>query len=201
MKRQLFMATVAIASFGMFAQRAHAHAHSIGFENAGPGAVSIWLGTYQHGGHHNEGSMQLQGVNGTSFGPIVSPFNLLVNAKPAGLIDGTTNFYVSGAGNAPLVGSETTWLTSVCPACGPANHWQGATFSGLAAGDYQFTWIPIANPSAEWSPYANAMNGVFTLTGAVVNPPTTSVPEPTTLSLLGLGLLGFASRAWRRRQA
>lgn len=201
MKKARFLfiyASLVVACLGL-AGKASAHAISIGFENAGPGAVTIWLGTYQHGGHHNEGSMQLQGVLGTVYGPTVSLFNLLtgtgVGFKPAGLIDGTTNFYVQGAGgNTPLVNSDASWLAAF-PGL-PANHWQGVTFAGLSPGDYQFTWIPAVNPTAEWSPWSTSMNGIFNLSGQVVNP---SIPEPASLALIGLGLAGLA--AARKRKA
>ena len=201
MKRtQYFFICVSLmAAFLGFAGKAGAHAISIGFENAGPGAVTVWLGTYQHGGHHNEGSMQLQGVLGTVFGPAISPFNLLtgtgVGFKPAGLIDGVTNFFVQGAGgNTPLVNSDASWL-AVFPSL-PANHWQGVTFAGLSPGDYQFTWIPAVNPTAEWSPWSTSMDGIFKLSGRVVNP---GIPEPASLALIGLGLAGLA--AARKRKA
>lgn len=204
-KSVLAVAVGAVALFGAV-QEAAAHAHSIGYENAGPGTVNIWLGTYSHGGHHLEGSLNLLGVNGTTFASTTVPFTMLTadGNKPAGLIDGTTNFYVSTPLNVPgpLVGSETIWLTSLCSACGPANHWQGVTFSGLSAGDYQFTYVPIANPSAEWTPYNSSLNGIFSLTGDIVNPPA-AIPEPETYAMLlaGLGLLSFAARRRRRRSA
>lgn len=193
----------AVALFGL-AGKANAHAHSIGYANAGPGSVTVWLGTYNHGGHHLEGSLNLVGVNGNPFASTTVPFTLLTGTgvafKPAGLIDGVTNFYVSTPLNVdgPLVGSETTWLTTLCPACGPANHWQGATFNGLAAGDYQFTYVPIANPTAEWTPYNNSLNGIFSISGQVINP---AIPEPETYALMlaGLGVVGFMAR--RRKAA
>jgi PEP-CTERM motif len=183
------------------AANANAHSISIGFENAGPGAVTVWLGTYNHGGHHLEGNMQLDGVLGTVYGPNVQPFTLLTSTgevfKPGGLIDGVTNFFVQGTGignNDPLVGTDASWLATF-PGL-TANHWQGATFAGLSPGDYQFNWIPIANPTAEWSPYSQSMNGIFHLSGTVINP--NPIPEPTTMLLLGFGLISFAKISRRK---
>ena len=197
-KKTTLAALIGAAAMLGAAGNANAHAFSIGYENAGANAATVWLGTYNHGGNTNEGSLNLVGVNGNTFASTTMAYNLLVTAKPAGLIDGTTNFFVSTPSgvSGPLVGSDTIWLTSLCPSCGPANHWQGATFTGLSAGDYKFTYVPRANPTAEWTPYNDSLNGVFTISGRVLNP----VPEPETYALMlaGLGVVGFMAR--RRKQ-
>lgn len=197
-KKTTLAALIGAAAMLGAAGNANAHAFSIGYENAGANAVTVWMGTYNHGVITNEGSLNLVGVNGNTFASTTVAYNQLVTSKPAGLIDGTTNFFVSTPlnVNGPLVGSDATWLSSLCPACGPANHWQGVTFSGLAAGDYQFTYVARPNPTAEWTPYNDSLNGIFTISGTVLNP----VPEPETYALMlaGLGVVGYMAR--RRKQ-
>ena len=210
MKRNLTLGMiVAISSItGLVGgQKAEAHATSIGYENGGAaGTINIWLGTYNHGSHHLEGSMNLVGVNGNPYssttvaftlgagvGPTPTFDGLAANpatTKPAGLVDGVTNFF------APC-SDFTAPLLSTDPNCfGGVNHWQGAVFTGLTAGDYQFTWTPIANPTAEWSILNQNMNGIFTISGTVINP---SVPEPAMLGLLGFGFVGLALARRRRK--
>ena len=192
MKLKTFFQTTAVALVCTIApiQKASAHAISIGFENAGAGAITTWLGTYAHGGGNNlQGSMTLEGVLGTVFPALTVAFNQLVTTKPSGLIDGTTNFYAPNTTGA-LVGSETSFNT-VCPLCGPVNHWQGVSFAGLSVGDYKFTYVPIANPTAEWTPWNPNLNGTFRLGSGVINPGN-NIPEPTSLALLALGLLGMS---------
>jgi outer membrane autotransporter protein len=141
MKKQKYLRSGAFAvlSASAFlawqAESAQAHTVSIGYENSGPGALTFWYGTYHPAVPFTEGSLKLVGG---SYDATV-PFTLLTTTKPAGLIDGTTNFYSDGT---KLIGTYA----------GTVATWQGASFTGLRAGTYTFTYIPIATPTSEWQP-------------------------------------------------
>lgn len=149
------------ASLLPFAQ-AHAHTNSVGYENAGPGAITFWYGTWHNHTAFTEGSFRLLGQNVTY--DITVPFTNLVSTKPAGLIDGTTNFYSNGTA---LVGVN---------AGQPVYVWQGVSFTGLQAGTYTFTYVPIAQPTQTWQPMDNViLSSQVTLTAADLGVP---MPEP-----------------------
>ncbi|TMV14792.1 VPLPA-CTERM sorting domain-containing protein [Arenibacterium halophilum] len=210
MKLKLLKTAAVAAIAAVIGTGASAHATSIGYANSGPGAVAVWLGTYNHGTstHHLEGSMNLTGVDVT-YNQTVA-FTLAAGLggttwqgyagyqgvnKPNGLIDGTTNFY---APNGCL--SSGGALVSTPNTCGGGvDHWQGAVFSGLTAGTYQFTWTPIANPTAEWSVLNPAMNGQFTISGSVINPGQVPLPAAGWALIAGLG--SFAALRRRKKKA
>jgi hypothetical protein len=157
------------------------------------------VGNYTHGILvPTEGDLLLNGVGGTIFGPLQTPFNMSTIVQPGGLIDGTTNFYVSGPLGGmgfPLVDSDTDFLMQ-CPACGPVTGWQGVTVNGLLPGDYQFFFVEQPFPTVNWTQWNDSLNQTFTLTGQIVNP----IPEPGTVTLLSLGLLGLVFATARRRR-
>ena len=115
-------ATIATMVSVLFSSNIYAHTSSVGYENAGAGAVTFWYGTYHSGVNFTEGSLEVTGPNSYS---VTTPFTLLVTNKPAGLIDGVTNFYSDGTS---LVGTGS-YSNSILA-------WQGSTFSNLTPGTY-----------------------------------------------------------------
>jgi hypothetical protein len=107
--------------------------------------------------------MTLQGVNGTTFTPTTVNWTLLQNTTPDGLISGTNYFQSDG--------------TNLIPYGDPARlygmdsyTWQGVTFTGLAAGDYQFTYNPIAQPTMDWDPSSQVIRtGTVTLSAGLLS--------------------------------
>jgi hypothetical protein len=140
-----------------------AHTNSIGYVGASGGTVTFWYGSWHAGTTFTEGSMTLQGVNGTTFTPTTVNWTLLQNTTPDGLISGTNYFQSDG--------------TNLIPYGDPARlygmdsyTWQGVTFTGLAAGDYQFTYNPIAQPTMDWDPSSQVIRtGTVTLSAGLLS--------------------------------
>ena len=78
-----------------------AHTNSLGYVGGGNGTVTFWYGSWHSGTQFTEGSMTLQGVNGTSFSPTTVNWTLLQNTQPAGLIPGTNYFQSNGTSLVP----------------------------------------------------------------------------------------------------
>ena len=137
------------------------HTNSIGYVGNGTGGVTFWYGNWHPGTTFNEAELKLEGANGTSYTTTITQFNLLENSTPAGLIPGTNYFTSDGT---QLVPYDTNIQTS--------STWQGVTFTGLSAGDYTFTYIPLgdaesydptATPTANWAPMDNIIRS-YTVT-------------------------------------
>jgi len=171
---------------------AEAHTIAIGAANAGPGAVTVWLGTYDHGIELNEGSITLNSVT--------QLFTQLVTSLPAGLVAGSTYFYADATpatwGSLPPGSFHSPTNIS---GLGNVVAWQGATFTGLSAGIYPYqiagmfsaTWNDINSFEPNWA-------GSVVITQEAIGP--VAVPEPTSLLLFGTGAAALAAKARRRKQ-
>jgi hypothetical protein len=117
------------------------HTNSIGYVGGGGGSVTFWYGNWHPGTTFNEGTLTLQGINGTNFSATTVNWTLLSATKPDGLIDGTNYFTSNGSTLVPYGSNSQVSST-----------WQGVTFTGLAAGDYQFTYNAAGSPTVNWMP-------------------------------------------------
>ena len=117
------------------------HTNSIGYVGGGNGSVTFWYGNWHPGTTFNEGTLTLQGINGTAFSATTVNWSLLSATTPDGLIPGTNYFTSDGT---QLVPYDTNIQTSYA--------WQGVTFTGLGAGDYQFTYNAAGSPTVNWMP-------------------------------------------------
>lgn len=178
-KKILAITALASAIATQFVCTSNAHTISFGFENAGPGAITVWGGSYHSLAESpaNDGFLLLTPTGGGA--PVSVPFTLSVGVMPAGLIDGTTNFY---AGGATLVNSDPGNIA------GPVQSWQGATVTGLSAGNFTIQYDPAFNiPSSKWAPWDASIQGgssVFisaAVIGGTALPPTAPPPVLTVL--------------------
>ena len=139
-----------------------AHTNSIGYVGDGLGGVTFWYGSWHGGTTFNEAEIKLEGANGTSYTTTITQFNLLQNSTPAGLIPGTNYFTSDGTQLVPYDPSGATNGGTTQE----SYTWQGLTFSGLSAGDYTFTYIPLGDaesyqpngtPTMDWVPMDNVI--------------------------------------------
>ena len=85
------------AVLGVSAIQAKAHTIAIGSSFAGPGNVTLWMGTYSHGGPISQGSITL--TSGPSNVGAFQAFTFVVGTLPAGLIAGTNYFFADAQGS------------------------------------------------------------------------------------------------------
>jgi hypothetical protein len=190
-----------LASIGLvslFSSIASAHTVSVGYVPTSTGSVTFWAGAYNHGtSFKNEGTGTLVGVDaGNTYNSGIIPFNIpVVGTKPSGLVDGINNFYFSptpGSGGDCTVGAVFGSSTYTCNN-GPVAGWEGITFTGLTAGTYDFS---ISNDTRTTALFQNPGAGsvrVILTSSDVSGPVIGTVPEPTSIALFGLGMLGFAA--------
>jgi len=139
------------------------HTNSIGYVGASGGTVTFWYGSWHSGTTFTEGSMTLQGVNGTTFTPTTVNWTLLQNTTPDGLIPGTNYFQSDGNNLIPY--GDPARLYGM-----DSYTWQGVTFTSLSAGDYQFTYNPIAQPTMDWDPSSQVIRtGTVTLSAGLLS--------------------------------
>lgn len=201
MKKVAFTASVALSV--LFAPAAMSHTTSLGYvPGFSPGTVTFWTGSYEHGGTaNNEGTFTLQGITNPAYLSVVGANVAPTRTRPTGLVDGTNNFFwhqVSGGYTFPN-GTDPNLLGGVVD-------WQGITFTGLAAGTYNFTCGATCGTTQQWaslSTIGGADGSVrITLTaGDVGGGGPGAVPESATwmMMIAGFGMAGTAMRYRRRK--
>ena len=157
---QRALAAAGAIALGLSPTAAFSHTNSIGYVGDGQGGITFWYGSWHSGTTFNEAEIKLEGANGTSYTTTITQFNLLQNSTPAGLIPGTNYFTSDGT---QLVTYDPTGATNG-GTTQESYTWQGLNFTGLSAGDYTFTYIPLGDaesycttcsPTADWMPMDN----------------------------------------------
>ena len=131
------------------------------------------------------GTGDFAGLSAQSFGNVSFDVNVANSFSISTAAFGTftsTSFQVSSSG----LGFENIYILG---------NYTGGTYASADAGQASFTLSFTQNPTATG---AISDSGTFAIPPAA---PPSSVPEPSTFALLGLGGLGLTVRTLRRRQA
>jgi len=142
------------------------HTNSIGYVGDGTGGLNFWYGNWHPGTTFNEAEIKITRPDGTTN---INAFNLLSQTTPAGLISGVNYFTSSGTGLVPYGSNSQVSST-----------WQGINYTGLSAGTYTFTYIPLGDaestlgsgltPTANWMPMDSVIRSLsITLTTGDLN--------------------------------
>jgi len=161
----------AVMSASLMSSTALAHTNSIGYVGDGSGGLNFWYGNW-HGTAFNEAEIKITKPDGTTS---IDAFDLLSQDSPAGLISGV-NFFTSDG--TQLVAYDPTGATNG-GVTQESYVWQGINYTGLATGNYTFTYIPLGSaegsypnqtPTMDWMPMDNVILSLsITLTQGDLN--------------------------------
>jgi hypothetical protein len=180
------MRSFLIGIFALVASAASAQAHTITYgwvAGQDAGEVDFWIGAYleSHGNQWpQQGSLQVEGIGGTAFAPVVKAFDTLTFELPSGLEFGENYFDLA-----------TTSRT--------AGVWQGVTIGGLTPGDYAMSLVGVTHIT--WVPWGGLAFPNFTLEANNIGSADVAaipLPAPILLFLSALGLMGFLG--WRKKR-
>ena len=159
-RRLTWHAAAALVLLAVGTSLGHAHSVSVGYVTNGTNSITIYYGSYHSGTSRPEGTVSL-------IGPVTlsQVTTNVVATKPAGLIDGTNNFY-AGSCNGGSLGTPIVW--------------ESATFTNVPSGTYSIQLT--GSFTINWQPCdASISSGAATFVIDTNPPVITSVPGNITV--------------------